>query len=114
MGNRSFSVDQLQTIVAQIRSNLNSHCLSQLAGSPDNCSALTPEHFLVDEPLVAISEPNLLDVNPNRLSRLQEMKKSVQGLWLFWPLDYVSQLQQRTKWKRTQADVRIGLLVVVK
>ncbi|XP_062713792.1 uncharacterized protein LOC134290632 [Aedes albopictus] len=114
MGNRSFTVDQLQTVVAQIESVLNSRPLSPLTDSPDDCSALTPGHFLVGEPLVAIPEPDLVDVNPNRLSRLQEMKKSVQDLWRCWQLDYVSQLQQRTKWKRPQPDVRIGQLVLVR
>ncbi|KXJ70486.1 hypothetical protein RP20_CCG023385 [Aedes albopictus] len=114
MGNRSFTVDQLQTVVAQIESVLNSRPLSPLTDSPDDCSALTPGHFLVGEPLVAIPEPDLVDVNPNRLSRLQEMKKSVQDLWRCWQLDYVSQLQQRTKWKRSQPDVRIGQLVLVR
>lgn len=42
------------------------------------------------------------------------MKKSVQDLWRCWQQDYVSQLQQRTKWKRSQPDVRVGQLVVVK
>ncbi|XP_062538558.1 uncharacterized protein LOC134206843 [Armigeres subalbatus] len=59
MGNRSFSVDQLQTVVVQIESVLNSRPLSPLTDSPDDCSALTPGHFLNGEHLVGI--------NPNRL-----------------------------------------------
>ncbi|XP_062541341.1 uncharacterized protein LOC134209372 [Armigeres subalbatus] len=114
MGNRSFSVDQLQTVVAQIESVLNSRPLSPLTDSPDDCTALTPGHFLVGEPLVAIPEPDLIDINPNRLSRLQEMQKSVQDLWRCWQRDYVSQLQQRAKWKQPQSDVRAGQLVLVK
>ena len=114
MGNRSFTMDQLQTVVAQIESVLNSRPISPLSDSPDDYSALTPGHFLVGEPLIAIPEPDLTSLQSNRCSRLQEMKRAVQDLWHRWHLDYVSHLQQRTKWKRNKPDVQVGQLVLVK
>ncbi|XP_055522534.1 uncharacterized protein LOC129716721 [Wyeomyia smithii] len=114
MGNRSFTVDQLQTVVAQIESVLNSRPLSPLSDSPNDCAALTPGHFLVGEPLIALPEPDLVNVTTKHLSRYQEMQRSVQDLWRRWQLDYISQLQQRTKWKRTHSNVRTGQLVLVK
>ncbi|XP_055622237.1 uncharacterized protein LOC129765827 [Toxorhynchites rutilus septentrionalis] len=114
MGNRSFSVDQFLTAAAQIEAVLNSRPLSPLSDSPADYSALTPGHFLIGEPPFSIPEPDLTDLNPNRLSRLQEMTRSIQDLWRCWKRDYVSQLQHRTKWKQSSPDVRTGQLVLLK
>lgn len=114
MGNRAFTMDQLLTVVSQIESVLNSRPLAPLSDSPDDLSALTPGHFLIGEPPFSIPEPCLSDLNPNRLTRLQEMKRSVQDLWRRWSRDYLHQLQQRLKWKKATADVRTGQLVLIK
>ena len=38
----------------------------------------------------------------------------VQNLWRQWSRDYLHQLQQRTKWRNIQPNVKIGELVLVK
>ncbi|XP_058820597.1 cytoplasmic phosphatidylinositol transfer protein 1 [Topomyia yanbarensis] len=43
-----------------------------------------------------------------------DMKRSVQDLWRRWPRDYLSQLQQRSKWKQATKDVCVGQLVLLK
>ncbi|XP_058816071.1 uncharacterized protein LOC131679376 [Topomyia yanbarensis] len=105
MGCKAFDMDQLLTVVAQIESVLNSRPLAPLSDSPDDTSALTPGHFLIGEPLFSIQEPDLCDLDTKRLSRLQDMKRSAQDLWRRWSRDYLSQLQQRSKWKKETADV---------
>ncbi|XP_058816162.1 uncharacterized protein LOC131679450 [Topomyia yanbarensis] len=114
MGCKAFNMDQLLTVVAQIESVLNSRPLAPLSDSPDDTSALTPGHFLIGEPLFSIPEPDLCDLDTKRLSRLQDMKRSAQDLWRRWSRDYLSQLQQRSKWKKETADVEVGQLVLMK
>ncbi|XP_062542316.1 uncharacterized protein LOC134210285 [Armigeres subalbatus] len=114
MGQKAFSMDQLLTVVAQIQSVLNSRPLVSMSDSPDDLSALTPGHFLIGEPPVSIAEPDLLHLSPNRVTRLQDMQRSVQDLWRCWSRDYVSQLQQRSKWRRPSVDIRKGQLVLLK
>ncbi|XP_058817780.1 uncharacterized protein LOC131681089 [Topomyia yanbarensis] len=114
MGCKAFNMDQLLTVVTQIESILNSRPLAPLSDSPDDISALTPGHFLIGEPLFSIPEPNLCELSSNRLSRLQDMKRSVQDLWRRWSRDYLSQLQQRSKWKQATKDVCVGQLVLLK
>ncbi|XP_055632589.1 uncharacterized protein LOC129773063 [Toxorhynchites rutilus septentrionalis] len=92
IGQKSFTMDQLLTIVVQIEAILNSRPLSPISESPDDLSALTPGHFLIGVPLLSIPEPDLTELNTNRLTRLQEMKRSIQDLWRRWSRDYVSQL----------------------
>ncbi|GFU01233.1 uncharacterized protein TNCV_5123881 [Trichonephila clavipes] len=48
---------------------LNSRPLTPLSSVADNFDVLTPGHFLIGRPITSISEPNLIDVNENRLSR---------------------------------------------
>ncbi|XP_055605769.1 uncharacterized protein LOC129753943 [Uranotaenia lowii] len=114
MGQKAFSMDQLLTIVAQIESVLNSRPLIPLTDTPDDLSSLTPGHFLIGEPLVSIPEPDLLHLSPSRITRLQDMQRSVQDLWRSWSRDYVSQLHQRSKWRRQTSDVQQGQLVLLK
>ncbi|XP_062556787.1 uncharacterized protein LOC134221614 [Armigeres subalbatus] len=114
MGQKAFSMDQLLSVVAQIQSVLNSRPLVSMSDSPDDLSALTPGHFLIGEPPVSIAEPDLLNLSPNRVTRLQDMQRSVQDLWRCWSRDYVSQLQQRSKWRRPSVDILKGQLVLLK
>ncbi|XP_055634307.1 uncharacterized protein LOC129774571 [Toxorhynchites rutilus septentrionalis] len=114
IGCRSFNMDQFHTVVAQIEAILNSRPLCPMSDNPEDISALTPGHFLVGEPLFSIPEPDLGNININRLSRFQEIRRSVQDLWRCWSRDYVNQLQQRSKWKTTLTDVQNGQLVLMK
>ncbi|XP_058447612.1 uncharacterized protein LOC131427994 [Malaya genurostris] len=114
MGCKAFTMDQFVTVVTQIEAILNSRPLTPLSDDPQDISALTPGHFLIGEPLFSIQEPDLIELNTNRLSRLQDMKRSVQDLWKRWSRDYLSQLQQRSKWKQATTDVRVGQLVLLK
>ncbi|XP_058816996.1 uncharacterized protein LOC131680291 [Topomyia yanbarensis] len=114
MSCKTFNMDQLLTVVAPIESVLNSRPLAPLSDSPDDTSALTPGHFLIGEALFSIPEPDLCDLGTKRLSRLQDMKRSAQDLWRRWSRDYLSQLQQRSKWKKETADVEVGQLVLMK
>ena len=114
MGLKAFSLDHFHTVVTQVEAVLNSRPLCPLTDSPDDLAALTPGHFLVGEPLVAIPEPDLDHINPGRLSRLQEMKKALQDLWNRWSRDYTSLLHQRPKWKQQQGNLQPGQLVLLK
>lgn len=114
MGLKAFSVDQFHTIATQVEAVLNSRPLSPLTDSPDDLAVLTPGHFLIGEPLVSIPEPDLSHLNTGRLSRLQDMKRTVQDLWVRWSRDYISNLHQRTKWKNQQVNLQVGQLVLLK
>lgn len=60
-----------------------------------------------------LPDHNLKDVPSNRLSKWLCIQQMVQNLWRQWSRDYL-QLQQRTKWRNIQPNVKIGELVSVK
>lgn len=114
LGRRSFTLEELSTAVAQIEGILNSRPLSPMSSHPQDLSSLTPGHFLVGEPMYSIPEPDYTEHPINRLTRFQEMKRSVQDFWKRWSRDYISELHQRFKWQRVRKEVKIGSLVLLK
>ena len=87
---------------------LNSRPICPLSKIPGNPQVLTPGHFPIGTSLLALPDPNLVDLASNRLSRWLHVQKMFQRLWKCWSHDYFHQLQQRTKWKDIQPNVMIG------
>lgn len=115
MGNKSLRLDEMITAVTQIESILNSRPLTQLTENADDLNALTPGHFIIGEPMFSIPEPDLTNLNVNRLNRLQELTRAVQDFWRRWSRDYLSQLHQRPKWhSETQLHPVEGAMVLMK
>ena len=107
--------ENFYTVIAQIESILNSRPLTALTTDPNDCEALTPAHFLIGRSFTNIPEPSLLLIPVNRLNLYQHMQKVVQDFWRKWSLEYINQLQQRTKWKhKSDSPVKIGSLVLLK
>lgn len=114
MGQASLTYEELYTILTQVEACLNSRPLTPLSSDPCDLEALTPAHFLIGEPLVATSQ---LHVEPgiSLRSRYERLTQSVQRFWKLWSNDYLSQLQERGKWKTTHpTDLAVGSLVIVK
>ncbi|XP_062537792.1 uncharacterized protein LOC134206116 [Armigeres subalbatus] len=114
IGSRSLVYDEFQTLLTQIEAVLNSRPLTPVSNDPSDYEALTPGHFLVQRPLTAIPEPNLDDLPENRLAAWQTVQHFVQYLWRKWSTQYLSNLQNRTKWTKKRNNVRVGTMVVLK
>lgn len=76
--------------------------------------ALTPGHFITGNAILAPPEPCLLDVKEHRLNRWQYIQQMQQIFWARWSKEYLSRLQQRPKWTRTEKNVGKGNLVLLK
>ncbi|XP_038118272.1 uncharacterized protein LOC119769525 [Culex quinquefasciatus] len=105
--------DEMQTILTQIEAILNSRPLTPLSNDPNDFEALTPGHFLIHRPLVAIPEPDLDGIPENRLSAWQAVQHYVQTLWKTWTTQYLSDLHNRTKWTQQKDNIRVGTMVVL-
>lgn len=114
-GIASLNVDEMETLLAQIESVLNSCPLIPISSDPNDNSCLTPAHFMIGDSLTAPVEPTLLDVNENRLLRdRQRVKQLQQHFWKRWSNDYLNELQQRTKWKYGSTSLKPGQLVILR
>ncbi|UYV84543.1 hypothetical protein LAZ67_X002574, partial [Cordylochernes scorpioides] len=97
MGSALLNFEELTTLLAQIEACLNLRPLCPLSEEPEDLQALTPGHFLIGGSLTAL--PNEDDIIAMSLpNRWQLIQKSMNHFWTRWSQEYLSQLQQRSKW----------------
>ncbi|XP_066258792.1 uncharacterized protein [Euwallacea similis] len=113
-GNANLTFEQLITLLAQIEAILNSRPLSPMSQDPNDLTPLSPAHFLIGRSTTELPDPDLQHVPANRLSVFQRIQLIKQHFWKQWSKEYISELQQRVKWKTQQQDVQEGVLVLVK
>ncbi|XP_011707966.1 PREDICTED: uncharacterized protein LOC105462815 [Wasmannia auropunctata] len=114
IGTHTLTYEELTTVLCRIEACLNSRPIAATSEDIDDYNALTPGHFLIGTPLIALPEPSLLDYNENRLSRWQLTRQITEGFWKSWLSNYLQTLQQRPKWRVAQRLAREGQLVLVR
>ncbi|XP_055589224.1 uncharacterized protein LOC129741507 [Uranotaenia lowii] len=114
VGQRSLGHEEFQTIVVKIEAALNSRPITELSNDPDDFEPLTPGHFLVQKKMTALPERDLKDVPESRLKVWQRMEQISQNLWAKWSTQYLSNLNNRTKWTKKKDNIKIGTLVILK
>lgn len=114
MGNALLTFRQFYSVLVQIEGILNSRPLSPLSSDPNDCLPLTPSHFLIGRPITSVPDPDVTHIKENRLSLYQRLQQIVQNFWVRWSKEYISELQQRTKWKQQQKNVKVGTVVLIK
>ncbi|XP_059051881.1 uncharacterized protein LOC131846563 [Achroia grisella] len=114
LGNSHLTFEELATLFSQIEAILNSRPLCPLSSCPDDLQPLTPGHFLIGRPLLSLPTPSLQDKNINRLNSFQRLELLRQQFWKRWQLEYVSELQQRQKWRIPDRQLQINDLVLLK
>lgn len=108
--------EEFYTVLTQIEAILNSRPLCPLSSSPDELEVLTSGHFLIGTLLLSLPETSLLEIPSNRVNRYQLLTQLQQSFWKRWSKEYVTQMQQRTKWKTTMDnhEVQLGKLVLIR
>ncbi|UYV73139.1 hypothetical protein LAZ67_10001934 [Cordylochernes scorpioides] len=102
----------LDSFTIRIEAILNSRPLLPLDSNFDSYEALTPSHFLIGSPILAIPDEVVDDLNHiSRWKCIQSMKIS---FWKKWSQDYLNLLQARPRWHRTHQDLQSGQLVLMK
>nr|CAI5863233.1 unnamed protein product [Callosobruchus analis] len=113
-GEFSFSYEDFSTLIIQIEGVLNSRPMSPLSPEPNDLSPLTPAHFLLGRSMQDVPEANFTPLPANRLSSYEFICKLKQQFWERWSKEYISELQQRQKWKKTKNTLQVGQMVLVK
>lgn len=115
IGQQVLTFEELYTVLTQVEALLNSRPLGPVSNDPNDLLPLTPGHFLTLHPLSSPPDPDLSDLNINRLSRWQLVQRIVQDLWKRFSHEYLHTLQQRSKWhNKASIDILPGTLVLVK
>ncbi|XP_044767196.1 uncharacterized protein LOC123323088 [Coccinella septempunctata] len=98
---------------AAIEAILNSRPLEPLSDDPEDCSALTPGHFLIGTALNTVPEPSLEDLSTSRLSRWQLIQQRTQQFWSKWSTQFLQRQLSISKWHHPAHDIKVGSLVLL-
>ncbi|XP_057339392.1 uncharacterized protein LOC130676900 [Microplitis mediator] len=113
IGESLLTYDQLATVLTQIEAVLNSRPIAPLSEDPADLTALTPGHFLIGEPLIAVPGPSLLENNTATLSRWQQLQQMFQTFWTRWSSEYLQRHQSISKWHHPSNIIKVGSLVLL-
>lgn len=114
VGDIALTYEELYTVITQIEAVLNSRPLCPLSSDISELNYLSPGHFLIGTQMTSYPEIKYTNINPNRLKFWNLCTKLKQDFWNVWHRDYLTQLQNRTKWKHDNVNLKIGDLVIVK
>lgn len=114
MGNCHLTYEELYTALVQIEALLNSRPLTPLSSDPNDLLPLTPGHFLIGRTLTSLPGPPYKEASLTHLKRYERIEALRQHFWSRWNKEYISELQQRTKWRSSKAALEIDRLVVIK
>lgn len=110
----TLTYEEFTTLLNQVEACVNSRPIAPLSDCLDDYNYLTPGHFLIGATLTTPPGPTTLDLNDNRLSRWQLVRKMYESLWKWWANDYLHSLQQRSKWRFEKDNVKPGCVVLVR
>ncbi|XP_046976598.1 uncharacterized protein LOC124542732 [Vanessa cardui] len=113
MGHANLTFEELCTLFMQVEAILNSRPLYPLSSSPQDLLPLSPGHFLIGRPLTALPAPSLEEKNFTCLDRYARIEKIRQHFCRRWQRDYIEELQQRSKWRTSRGNLRVGDLVIL-
>ncbi|UYV82061.1 hypothetical protein LAZ67_21000637, partial [Cordylochernes scorpioides] len=89
----TLNYEEMNTLIIQIESCLNSRPLAPLSSDPNDYEALTPAHFLIGSSFSEIPTSNSEVLNlQTRWKLIQNLKNS---FWSRWSKEYLSNLQGR-------------------
>ncbi|XP_062530828.1 uncharacterized protein LOC119630214 isoform X1 [Bombyx mori] len=107
--------EEMSSCLCQIEAILNSRPLTPISSvRPLDLTALTPAHFLIGRPLTSVPHPQITDGNITRLERYQRVELIRQHFWKRFINEYISLLQQKSKWSTSTGSLIPGTLVLVK
>ncbi|XP_055615149.1 uncharacterized protein LOC129761452 [Toxorhynchites rutilus septentrionalis] len=112
-GTAKLTFEELATVLIEIEAVLNSRPLFTVSRDPADPQVITPAHFLIGRPLIALAEPSLENVKATRLDRWQHLQLMREHFWRAWTRDYLNTLQPRKKNLRTMPNLRPGMIVLL-
>lgn len=90
ISNRLLTYEEFTTLSVEVEAILNSRPLAPLdAPSDDGINPLTPAHFLVGRPLLALPYHHDLDTKITLLRRWNLVERLAHNIWQRWKEEYL-------------------------
>ena len=115
VGSHHLMYEELNTILIEAEAMLNSRPLLSTDSTPDDgVPPLTPRHFIIGRPLRAPPLRVDLTTKETNLKRWNLVQRLSAEVWQRWHKDYLHEQRSRSKWKKSQPNLRIGDVVLLK
>ena len=95
-----------------MESIVNSHPITAVSDDPEDCSALTPNHFLLQK-ATQLSPGVFVKEDSFSRKRWRKVQFLADHYWKRWIREYLPTLQKRSKWVKSRRNVQIGDLVLI-
>ena len=106
--------EEMNTLLVQVEAILNSRPLTPLSNDPSDLYPLTPAHLLIGRSLTFVPQSIVSADRISSLARFNRIQLLKQHFWNRFSNEYITLLQQKTKWMRSSATLKEGTLVVIK
>ncbi|XP_037898153.1 uncharacterized protein LOC119642916 [Glossina fuscipes] len=114
VGSASLTYEELETVVIEIEAILNSRPLTPMTNDPSDISFLTPGHLLIGEDPTAQVDTEASSKKLSLLSRWELVSQVKHEFWKRWSNEYLHELQQRHKWKKSSPNIKPGDMIIIK
>ncbi|KAF0721556.1 Integrase catalytic domain-containing protein, partial [Aphis craccivora] len=113
IGTHVFTYEEFTTILCRVEAVLNSRPLTPTSTDPHDLDCLTPGHFLIGQPLLAVPPRSCPDAAPNLNKRWKLLDQCHQAFWRRWSNEYLTTLQERSKWTADTPSVNVNDMVII-
>ncbi|CAI6362474.1 unnamed protein product [Macrosiphum euphorbiae] len=114
MNSQIWTLEEFSTVLCRVEAALNSRPLIPASSDPNDLECLTPGHFLIGRPLLSIPEPVSTSAQVGLRTRWKLLQQSFQFFWRRWSREYLNTLQARGRWTKTDINLEVGTMVIVK
>lgn len=108
IGDQKLTYEEFSTLLTQLEGCLNSRPLCTLSENPEDLSILTPSHFLSSGPTL-----NIIETESDERKRWQLTQKIFTDVWKRWKMEYLTQLNSRSKWQNKRENLQIDDIVII-
>lgn len=113
IGTHVFTYEEFTTVLARVEAVLNSRPITPASTDPHDLDCLTPGHFLIGQPMLAVPPRSAPDTVRNLSNRWKLLDQCHQAFWRRWSAEYLTTLQARAKWTENTKPIKIGDMVVI-
>lgn len=113
MGTHVLTYEEFTTLVTRVEAVLNSRPLTPLTTDPSDLEYLSPGHFLIGQPLLAVPTRVSFESRVNLTQRWKLLDQCHQAFWRCWSTEYLTSLQGRSKWTTEAPNVKVNDMVVI-
>lgn len=111
--NITFDEEGLRTLCCEVENILNNRPLTQMSNDPNDLTYLTPNNLILNRS-GATCPPGIFEKGDNYTQRkYKQIQYFAQMFWQRWRKEYVTLLNQRSKWQCPTRNVQVGDIVLV-